>query len=198
MVTEITTLFDTNLPETIRATEQSLRTAQESALVIDSVLSTLSSIPLIGSGIGYNPDVPLSAALGEVADSLTGLPESFSSMEKSLTETGGNLETFQADLTVMAELIGEIENSVAQYDLVIVGYQQSLDQVKAGLKGLEESLPNTMRMLLMAVTVFLVWMAIAQLGLLTQGWELITENPKKADKHHPADEPKADEPVAEK
>jgi hypothetical protein len=28
---------------------------------------------------------------------------------------------------------------------------------------------------MLALTIFLVWMAIAQLGLLTQGWELLTE-----------------------
>jgi len=192
MVAEITTLFETNLPDTIQATEQSLRTAQQSAQVIDTLLAAISSIPFIGSGIGYNPDVPLSDALGQVADSLTGLPESFANMEESLSQTSGKLETFQADLTVMAESIGEIENSVAQYDLVIVGYQQSLDQVQVGLKSIQDSLPNTMRMILLAMTVFLVWMAIAQLGLLTQGWELITENPKKKD------EPEAAEPAEEK
>ncbi len=103
------------MPKTIESTESSLRTAQESAKVIDSVLSTLSSIPLIGSSIGYNPQVPLDQALGEVADSLTGLPDSFANMADSLKATSSNLETFEADLTVMAESIGEIEKNVAQY-----------------------------------------------------------------------------------
>ncbi len=75
MVDEISKLMTTELPNTVQSTESSLRTAQESAKVIDSVLSTLSSIPLIGSGIGYNPQVPLDQALGQVADSLTSLPE---------------------------------------------------------------------------------------------------------------------------
>ncbi len=75
VVDEISKLMTESLPKTIASTNTSLRTAQESAKVIDSVLSTLSSIPLIGSSIGYNPQVPLDQALGEVADSLAGLPE---------------------------------------------------------------------------------------------------------------------------
>jgi len=84
MIDNIAALMDKQLPDTIRATQQSLNTAKESAAVIDTVLATLSGIPLLGSGIGYSPDVPLAEALGDVSKSLEGLPESFVGMEDSL------------------------------------------------------------------------------------------------------------------
>jgi hypothetical protein len=59
---------------------------------------------------------------------------------------------------------------------VIGGYQASLDQVIAQLDALSASLPDIVRMVSFGLTAFLVWMAIAQLGLFTQGWELLTEN----------------------
>ncbi len=175
MVDEISKLMTTDLPNTIKSTESSLRTAQDSAKVIDSVLSTLSSIPLIGSGIGYNPQVPLDQALGQVADSLTDLPDSFANMADSLKASSSNLETFQADLSVMAESIGEIEKSVAQYESVVGNYQKSLDNLNANLSNIKGSLPNMVRSAMIGLTIFLVWMVIVQFGLLTQGLELMFE-----------------------
>jgi len=72
---------------------------------------------------------------------------------------------------------------VAQYDQVIGGYQASLDQLLTQLNTISANLPNIVRMISIGLTAFLVWMAIAQLGLITQGWELITENrPHKEEK----------------
>ena len=178
MVAQIGTMMDSDFPETIQSTQESLESAAESAKVIDSLLSTLSSIPLIGAGLNYNPDVPLSDSLSDVASSLADLPASFRSLTQNLETTTTNLETFEADLTVMAASIGEIESSVAEYDKVIDGYKTSLKQVQSQLDSLKAGASNITRYLVLALTVFLAWMAIANLGLLTQGWELLTE--KKA------------------
>lgn len=179
LVEEISRLMEQDLPNTILAVQQSLFTAQKSAKVIDGVLSALSGIPLVGRGIGYDPEVPLSTALGEVAESLDGLPDSFASMQESLTETTDNLGRYEADLTMMAESIGQIESSVAQYKLVVEGYQNSLTQLQNSLAQLQANLPQIIRILTIGLTIFLVWMAIAQLGLFTQGIELILESRSK-------------------
>jgi len=175
MVDEISKVMTDELPKTIHSTQSSLLTAQESAKVIDSVLSTLSSIPLIGSSIGYNPEVPLAQALGEVADSLTNLPDSFANMAESLQESSSNLETFHADLTVMAASIGEIEASVAQYDAVVGGYQKSISTLNTRMADFKVNLPSIVRTVVLGLMIFFIWMAIVQFGLFTQGWELIFE-----------------------
>ncbi|MFM8322051.1 MAG: hypothetical protein ACKOC5_14155 [Chloroflexota bacterium] len=174
MIDEIVNLMDKQLPDTIIATQNSLVSAQESARVIDQVLGTLSGIPLIGSGIGYNPEVPLGDALGDVAQSLDGLPESFKGMQTSLRNTQNNVQTFQADLTVVAGSVGQIEASVAQYEQVVSNYQASLDQVQQRLDTLEANVPGYVRTGTIGLTVFLVWMMLAQIGLFTQGWEMFT------------------------
>jgi peptidoglycan hydrolase CwlO-like protein len=191
MLDEISRMMKSDLPNTIQATQQSLFTAQQSAQVIDSVLRTLSSIPLIGSSIGYNPEVPLSDALGEVAQSLQGLPDSFTKMADSMKTTQSNVQTFEADLTVMAGSIGEIQTSVAEYEKVIGGYQASLDQVQAQLDTLSNNLPQIVRTAVIGLTVFLVWLAIAQIGLFTQGWELLTERAPRGVKPDAEEEEKA-------
>ncbi len=178
LVDEIARLMKDDLPETIRATQTSLLTAQQSAQAIDAVLRALSGIPLIGPSIGYDPEVPLAEALGQVAESLDGLPDSFIGMQENLRDTQSNLQTFEADLSVMADSVGQIQSSVAQYDQVIGGYQSSLNQVLAQLEMLSANLPNIVRMVTIGLVAFLVWMTIAQLGLFTQGWELLTEGRK--------------------
>jgi hypothetical protein len=171
LIDDISILMEDELPKTIRATQQSLTTAQESAAVIDTVLITLSAIPLIG--IPYNPEVSLPTALGDVAKTMEGLPEKFIAMKKNLENTGDNLQVVEADLETVAVTIGDIQSGVGQYDSVLKGYQDSLAQVQKQLDGLVKNMPVYINMLVIALTVFLVWMAIAQLGLLTQGWELM-------------------------
>jgi chromosome segregation ATPase len=179
LLTEVVDMMQKQLPDTIRATQQSLTTAQSSAQVIDSLLGSLSKIPLIGSSIGYKPEVPLSDALGQVAQSLNGLPDSFANMEDSLRNTQGNIQKFQADMTVMADSVGQIKSSVAQYEQVVDNYQASIAQVQSQLTALSAGVPQMTRALMLGLTVFLVWMAIAQLGLFTQGFELLTESVRR-------------------
>lgn len=176
MIDKIADLMDKQMPDTIRATQTSLVSAQESARTIDQMLTTLSAvnIPLFGPLVSYNPDKPLSEALGEVASSLDGLPESFAGLEDSLRTTQNNVQTFQADLTVTAASIGQIKDSVAQYEKVVSQYQASLDQVQKQIAQLANGIPGMTRTGAIALTIFLVWMALAQIGLAAQGWEMFT------------------------
>lgn len=195
LLDEIGVLMAEKLPNTIRATQTSLETAQQSAATIDTVLRAMSGIPLIGPSIGYDPDVPLAEALGQVAQNLESIPDTFIAMQENLDNTQDNLQVFESDLTVMAESVGQIQSSVAQYNAVIGGYQASLDQLITRLEAISANLPNIVRMVSMGLTAFLVWMAIAQLGLITQGWELITESrPRKEEEKEVAEiEPRKEE-----
>jgi peptidoglycan hydrolase CwlO-like protein len=176
LLDNISKLMEEELPKTIRATGQSLKTAQESSAVIDSVLMMLSNVPIFG--IPYNPEISLSTALGEVAQTLDGLPEKFIAMQKDLENTGDNLQVVEADMETVVSTIGGIQSSVSQYESVLKGYQDSLAQVQKQLDALVKNLPTYINILVIALTVFLVWMAIAQLGLLTQGWELLHRDGK--------------------
>ncbi len=175
MVDAINKIIQNDLPNTIQATQKSLDTAQESAKVIDSVLGMLSSVPLIGPSLGYNPQIPLNVALGEVAASLNNLPNSFADMNDSLKQTSSNLETFQADLETMASSIEETGASMAEYETVITGYQSSLERTQAQFRALETDLPGMVKTAAWVLTVFLAWMTIAQIGLFIQGWGLLSQ-----------------------
>jgi hypothetical protein len=133
------------------------------------VLRALTILP----GITYKPEQPLHEAVIDVSDSLNDLPESLAEMESSLTETQGDLEVIQSDLALMAENMSEIETSVEDYSAVFDQYLELIDELLDQLETLGSNFPKYIYWLAVGATIFLVWMAIAQLGLLTQGWELL-------------------------
>jgi hypothetical protein len=206
MVVSIDKLLNEDLPATMEATYASLVTAEQSAAAIDGVLTTLSNIPIIG--IPYDPEVPLGSALGGVAEKVSVLPARFQELATNLQSTTDNLERFEADLSTMAASIGQIESSVAQYKSVVSGYQQSLEQVQQQLTGLSAALPGIVNSLVWGLSIFLAWMAIAQIGLMTQGWELVmrksaprqevVEIEAKEEKEDAQEAPAQDETEAEK
>jgi hypothetical protein len=175
MLDEISNVLSEELPKTIRATQVSISTAQQSAGVVDTVLGALSFIP----GISYNPGTSLSSALGGVSTSLKDLPQSFADMASSLEDTKHNLQTFRVDFSLMKDAIRQVETSMAQYESIIEGYHTSVTQVQTQLHRLDKNLPNLIRGITWGLTIFLIWMAIAQLGLFTQGWELLTRKSPK-------------------
>lgn len=176
MVGEIAKLMEEDIPNAVMTSQTSLKSAQESAKVIDGVLRTLSRIPFVGSSIEYDPETPLSEALGEVAASVDDLPNSFAEMQDSLEDSQHNLQILQVDFVLMIDAIRQIEASISQYESVIEGYQASLAGVQAQLDVIEANIPKAVEMTALALTIFLVWMAIAQIGLFTQGYEMLLQH----------------------
>lgn len=174
VVGEIAELMEEDLPETVRATQQSIQSAQDGAMVIDSVLRTLTRVPLLGTNIGYDPEVPLHEGLGEISDSVDNLPNRFVEMEASLAEVQHNLQISQVDFVLIIDAIRQLDAAVTQYEGVIEGYQDSLERVQARLETIAENVPDGVNIGAWVTTIFLVWMAIAQIGLLMQGLELLS------------------------
>ncbi len=166
VIDSIADLMAQDLPETIRATQSSLDAAQESAKVIDSVLQGLSFL------IDYNPEMPLNEALEKVSASMDDLPEALVGMEDDLRETSRNLEVAQSDLALIIEAVEQIDDSLQDYKSVMVSYHTSLSSVQKQVETLQDRLPKLVNWTAWGLTAFLAWMSIAQLGLLTQGWEL--------------------------
>jgi len=169
MLDSIATMMTEDLPSTIRATQSSLGAVEKSTKIIDTVFSALRILP----GITYNPEQPLHEAVVDVSESLNDIPESLAEMESSLTETKGDLEVIQSDLALLAENMSEIESSIEDYSAVFDQYLELIDELLDQLETLESNFPKYIYWLAVGSTIFLVWMAIAQLGLLTQGWELL-------------------------
>ncbi len=176
-IQDTTPMFDTltkmvqdDLPATITATQTSLTSAQTSAALIENALMTITSLPLIPGG-PYNPKTPLNQALGQVSDSLTPLIDSFDSLEDSLKVSKGNLILMQAEINIMAMHIGQIQDQLDNAQSVIEQYQSVVSRLQEQVNFARESLPRWVNVLSLFAVLFFIWLAITQIGLLTQGLE---------------------------
>lgn len=172
LIENLTKLTSEDLPGTIRTTQQALNSAQTSARVIDSTLRVVTAIPLLPLE-PYDPQVPLSDSLGEVADSLDSLPDSLISMKASLESTqknmgqiGGQFDSIAADVSEINASLTTAKDVISQYQTVVATLQQQLATTKA-------SLPNYVDIMAWVFTVVLVWLGLTQVGLMMQGFEMI-------------------------
>ncbi len=168
----LSTLMADDLPNTIASTQTSLLAAQSSARIIDNVLRSVTSIPFF-PGDPYNPPVPLHVALAQVSDSLEGLPESLSAMEGSLDTTNDNLGTIKVEVERMAKDISQINDTLTEAKKVVTQYQTVVSDLQSSVKVMRARLPRWINSLAGTFSIVLLWLAITQVGLLVQGFELL-------------------------
>lgn len=181
---EIDTIMSVTLPSTLEATATSLYTAQEAAQVLESTIKSLdafrfmlSGVPLVGdfvnqTGESYNPEIPLADSLGELAANLESLPDTFMGMSDNLSTTDDNLESIQENLTTMASSVSVISSSLSEYERMVTQSRSSMGDVTSILKNIQSNLPNILNWVAIALTLFFAWLLVAQIVILSQGWEL--------------------------
>ena len=184
VLNEIDTIMSVTLPSTLKATTDSLLTAQEAARVLETTIQSLdafrfllSDVPLIGGFMGqpgesYSPEIPLADSLGELAKNLAPLPETFSKMSADLSTTDDNLDAIQENLITMSDSVGLISVSLGEYKKMVVQSQSSMDDLAAILTNLQSNLPTILNGAAMVLTLFFAWLLAAQIVILSQGWEL--------------------------
>ncbi len=172
MVDSVADLLGEQLPATIRATQDTLASVATSAKLIDDILSVVTAIPLLGIE-SYDPEVSLHEGLAEVAASLDEVPISLGAAQEGLTSASGNLEGLQEDFTVMADNLGQISTSLESAQSVVVRYQGTVADLQALAASVRQGLPGWLRLLHLGLSFVLIWLGIAQIGIIIQGWELI-------------------------
>jgi hypothetical protein len=165
-------LLNEQLPSTIEATQEALTSVATSAKLVDDMLGMISAIPLLGAD-RYSPDVPLSQGFQDVSDGLDGVPELFLTAGEGLSGGIGNLQDVEQGFAAMGKTIGETTTSLDSAQTVLEDYEQVVGDLQGTLSYVEESLPEWLRVIRWSLTLVLIWLGVAQLGLITQGWELL-------------------------
>jgi hypothetical protein len=169
----LSNLTSKDLPATISATQTSLASAQNSALLIDNLLTTLTSIPLLPLA-PYRPTVPLHTALGQVSDSLNALTPSLSKINSSLLTSKTNLANLQDEISKISETTKGISSSFDSTQAIIAQYQSANAQIKSQVVSAQKTAPEIILGSALVLSFFLVWFLIAQIGLGLQGLALIS------------------------
>ncbi len=172
-------IVDTDLPATILNTRQSILSAQTSARLIDDILGSVSAIPLLGLN-RYAPQVPLNVALARVADDLGELPLTLSSMETGLAATRRNAILLEIQIRDIAFQVDVVKVSLSDARQVISSYETVLTELSDRTVYIEENLTRWVNSTVTILTIVLLWLAITQLGLITQGLALIRSAPPAA------------------
>ncbi len=171
-IENVSTMVGVKLPATIEATQETLESVAASSKTIDNVLGVMSAIPLLGLA-AYEPDVPLSEGFENIAASLDGIPESLRLTQVQLATTNDNLAGLEESFDTMADNIGQIAVSIGNAQAVLQQYKGVIEQLQATMSWVSSSLPVWINWLRLGVSLLLVWLGIAQLALITQGWELV-------------------------
>ena len=172
LVDSVADLLGEQLPETIEATQDTLTSVAKSAKLVDNILSIVTAIPFIGTD-RYQPEVPLHVGLERVAASLDDIPDSLGAAQEDLTSSSGNLDAMQDDFTTMAENVGQIAISLESAQSVLAEYRGVVTDLQTQISSVRQGLPVWLRWLRLAFSFVLIWLAIAQIGPIIQGWELI-------------------------
>jgi methyl-accepting chemotaxis protein len=156
-------------------TQQSLSSVQNSARMIDSTLSLISGIPLIGPSLsgGYRRDMPLESSILEVSNSLEPVPASLRDVQNGLQQTAQNFELMGNDLDDLIVTIDEIETGLSSAEAMMTDYQGLFTRSQERLQNARTAAPDLVRMLLWIGTAFFVWLLIAQVALFLQGVDLL-------------------------
>ncbi len=168
LVETLTSLLGADLPDTVTSAQSSLGSAQQSAKLIDSFLRFLTSI---APGI-YNPDVPLDVALGQVAQSLDGLPRSFKTMETGLQRSQVNLFIAKVQIEQISLEIGEINESLEEAQKVVAQYQVLIAELQVSIGKLHDLIPIWMNTLAWGLSFIIFWLGVSQIGVMlrTREW----------------------------
>jgi methyl-accepting chemotaxis protein len=157
LVDSVATLVGEDLPSSISAAQTALTAAESSAL----------------SGVEYEPPVPLHTGIAQISGSLDRLPAAFTEMERGLDTTSSNLARIETDVAWLSGSIGQIDTSLDDARSVVGQYQSVVVSLRAELASTRETLPRWLGWLRWGISLILVWLGIAQLGLLSQGLELV-------------------------
>ena len=159
-------------PRVIKDTHSALRSAETAARGIDDLLTTLARIPFLGLG-EYKPAVPLSVSLGRAAGSLDGLIPILVETQVELGTAAKNLDQVQIDFITMSSSLNQAQDNVKAARPLVTQYQTSLRAAQSDLRAMRASLPGWLTAAKWGGTLLLLWFAVAQLALLTQGLELL-------------------------
>lgn len=165
-------LTGTGLPATIESTREALASAQAAARTAEGVLRALAIF-----GQPYNPDVPLDVAIGRVSDSLAELPTSLAEVSVGLASANQSIGTVASDLQDVAAGLDAIAASVGDATEVVDQYQLVVADLRAEVAALQAAAPGWILAARLGLSLLLIWLGLAQLGLLTQGWELLGRPP---------------------
>jgi len=169
-----------DLGHVIVESQYSLAAAEDAAAVIEELLYGLNVISGL-TGLTYDPDVSLTESFARMNESLDTVPRTLAELDESLSAAQGNLDESQASVAALTGPLNESEAVLIEAQASLEEYSSLIAQLIQELQDLQESLPRWTRAVVFSLYFLLIWLAITQVGLLWQGWEMVSDQPRLID-----------------
>jgi hypothetical protein len=165
-----------DLPEVIEETQHSLSAAQEGAAVIEDVLYGLNAVSGL-TGLAYDPEVSLTESFARINESLDAIPDTLAELDDGLKTSEENLDDLQIAVSEVTGPLDESAAVLAESQASLEAYSSIVEGLTLDVKNLQETLPSLIRIAIFALCFLLIWLAVSQIGLLWQGWEMVRYDP---------------------
>jgi hypothetical protein len=174
LIDSLQTLTGENLPATLAATQTSLDTAQQSADIIDNFLRLVSRIPFF-PGDPYNPEVPLSESLSRISNSLDSITPAMVEIQTNLASSKESIAEIDTQLASISDSAVKLQKNLSDAQITIQRYHEQMEEVQSRLTQAQLAVPKWVDRVAWTITLLLVWLGLAQAGLLVQGIYLLTK-----------------------
>jgi hypothetical protein len=88
---------------------------------------------------------------------------------------GGQNGDLSADIEIMTNNLNHVTTSLSEAQEVVDAYQLAANNARTQLENIQQNGPNWITIMAAVLTIMLIWLAVAQVGLLLQGIELIRQ-----------------------
>ena len=180
MIGSLSDALGNDLPQVILNTQDALDAAGQGVAVVEDVLYGLNTVSLL-TGMTYEPDVSLAESFANINQSLDSVPQTLAEVDESLGATQKNLSDMQTGFTDLTETLDESKAILVEAQANIDDYSALVEELSLKIAALQENLPDWARTATWALYFLLIWLAISQIGLLWQGWEMVSYQPAQVE-----------------
>ncbi|MEW6504829.1 MAG: hypothetical protein AB1457_12775 [Chloroflexota bacterium] len=163
----------------LRDTANAMEGLEKTSRLIDDTLGFISSVPFFG-GSQYQPETPLAESVASMRQDLEGIPPALEQISNRLEDTADGLQPLPETIGNLTAQLAGIQNNLSQTHRQLDEYQAVIESYRSELERLTTTLPKVITGLYIGISILLVWIGFAQIGLFTQGLErLKKEQPRR-------------------
>lgn len=165
-----------DLADVVSNSQRSLEAAEEGAAVIEGVLDGLNVISGL-TGVTYDPEVSMAESFALIRESLETVPDTLDEVDEGLKAIKENLDGVQTGFADLTETVDDSKEILVAAQTSVEDYNSLVRELSLNLRALQQNLPNWIRIGTYGLYFLLIWLAISQVGLLWQGWEMFSYDP---------------------
>lgn len=172
---EVSQILGDEFIKILRGTSAGMEGLEKTSRLIDGTLVFISSIPFLG-GDRYEPEVPLAESVAGIRRDLEAMPLALEGISDQINETAIGLQPLPTAMENLNVHLEGIQKNLVETRRQLEEYQSLIETYQNQLENLKNNLPAVITSIYITLSLLLLWIALAQTGLFTQGIERLGKN----------------------